>query len=142
VCSRSSSGWNGPRPPEITSDLNDPIAFYDYPEHKVHLRTTNPIETVFSTVVLRSVPRCRATPGCCGDAFKLVGCAQTRRRRITAPYVVPPIRAYDPVRPARYPLAARPPIRRTCPLLRPGTIRQHHLRGALGRQTSDRLCPR
>jgi hypothetical protein len=40
---------------KITSDLGQPLAFYDYPaEHWVHLRTTNPIESTFATVRHRS----------------------------------------------------------------------------------------
>ena len=36
---------------KITGDLNELLAFYDYPcEHWVHLRTTNPIESTFATV--------------------------------------------------------------------------------------------
>src|SRR5437763_11217013 len=36
---------------KITSDLDQLLAFFDYPaEHWVHLRTTNPIESTFATV--------------------------------------------------------------------------------------------
>jgi putative transposase len=36
---------------KITDDLEELLAFYDYPcEHWVHLRTTNPIESTFATV--------------------------------------------------------------------------------------------
>jgi transposase-like protein len=36
---------------KITDDVDEPLAFYDYPcEHWVHLRTTNPIESTFATV--------------------------------------------------------------------------------------------
>ncbi len=36
---------------KITDDLEELLAFYDYPaEHWVHLRTTNPIESTFETV--------------------------------------------------------------------------------------------
>ena len=36
---------------KITGDLDELLAFYDYPcEHWVHLRTTNPIESTFATV--------------------------------------------------------------------------------------------
>ena len=36
---------------KITDDLDELLAFYDYPaEHWVHLRTTNPIESTFATV--------------------------------------------------------------------------------------------
>jgi len=40
----------------LTKDRTALLAFYDYPaEHWVHLRTTNPIESVFSTVRHRTV---------------------------------------------------------------------------------------
>jgi transposase-like protein len=40
---------------KITGDLDQLLAFYDYPaEHWVHLRTTNPIESTFATVRHRS----------------------------------------------------------------------------------------
>ena len=40
----------------LTKDRTALLAFYDYPaEHWVHLRTTNPIESVFSTVRRRTV---------------------------------------------------------------------------------------
>src|SRR5207342_1348171 len=36
---------------KITDDLEELLAFFDYPaEHWVHLRTTNPIESTFATV--------------------------------------------------------------------------------------------
>ena len=36
---------------KITDDLDELLAFYDYPaEHWIHLRTTNPIESTFATV--------------------------------------------------------------------------------------------
>lgn len=40
---------------KITGELDTLLAFYDYPiEHWIHLRTTNPIESTFSTVRLRT----------------------------------------------------------------------------------------
>ncbi len=40
---------------KITDDQEELLAFYDFPaEHWVHLRTTNPIESTFSTVKLRT----------------------------------------------------------------------------------------
>ena len=40
---------------KITNDLDVLLAFYDYPaEHWIHLRTTNPIESTFATVRLRT----------------------------------------------------------------------------------------
>lgn len=40
---------------KITGEVDELLAFYDFPaEHWVHLRTTNPIESTFSTVKLRT----------------------------------------------------------------------------------------
>lgn len=40
---------------KITDDVDELLAFYDFPaEHWVHLRTTHPIESTFSTVKLRT----------------------------------------------------------------------------------------
>src|SRR5260370_36773762 len=40
---------------KITGDADELLAFYDYPaEPWVHLRTTNPIESTFATVRLRT----------------------------------------------------------------------------------------
>jgi transposase-like protein len=45
----------------LTKDRDDLLAFYDYPaEHWPHIRTTNPIESTFSTVRLRT----HKTRGC------------------------------------------------------------------------------
>ena len=81
---------------KITSELDTLLAFYDYPaEHWIHLRTTNPIESTFSTVRLRT----RVTRGAgsrkaaLAMAYKLLDAAQDRWRRINAPHLVPAIRA-------------------------------------------------
>jgi transposase-like protein len=40
---------------KITDDETELLAFYDFPaEHWIHLRTTNPIESTFATVRLRT----------------------------------------------------------------------------------------
>jgi transposase-like protein len=72
------------------------LAFFDFPaEHWVHLRTTNPIESAFSTVRLRQ--RVTKGPGSrargLAMAFKLLEMAQLRWRRITAGHLVPLVRA-------------------------------------------------
>jgi putative transposase len=42
---------------KITDDVDELLAFYDYPaEHWIHLRTTNPIESTFATVRHRPPP--------------------------------------------------------------------------------------
>lgn len=51
----------------LEKDRNELLAFYAFPaEHWIHLRTTNPIESTFATVRLRT-----AKPGvaCPGKAF-------------------------------------------------------------------------
>ena len=40
---------------EITDDADELLAFYDFPaDHWIHLRTTNPIESTFATIRLRT----------------------------------------------------------------------------------------
>ena len=39
----------------MTDDIEALLAFYDFPaEHWVHLKTTNPVESTFATVRLRT----------------------------------------------------------------------------------------
>ena len=81
---------------KVMDDLDRLLAFYDYPaEHWVHLRTTNPIESTFSTVRLRT----RVTRGAgsrqaaLAMAYKLLDAAQARWHKISAPELVPLVRA-------------------------------------------------
>ena len=67
------------------------LAFHDYPaEHWIHLRTTNPIESTFATVRLRT----KVTRGAGSRAatlamtFKLIESAQERWRAVNAPHLV------------------------------------------------------
>ena len=81
---------------KITDDLDVLLAFYDYPaEHWIHLRTTNPIESTFATVRLRT--RVTKGPGSraagVAMAFKLIEAAQTRWRMVNAPHLVALVRA-------------------------------------------------
>lgn len=81
---------------KITDDLDEMLAFYDYPaEHWVHLRTTNPIESTFGTVGHRTKvtrgPGSRAAG--LAMAFKLIEAAQARRRAVNAPHLVALVRA-------------------------------------------------
>jgi transposase-like protein len=71
-------------------------AFYNLPaEHWVHLRTTNPIESTFATVRLRT----KVTKGAGSAAaalamvFKLVESAQARWRAVNTPHLVALVRA-------------------------------------------------
>lgn len=81
---------------KILDELDTLLAFYDYPvEHWIHLRSTNPIESTFSTVRLRT----RVTRGAgsrqaaLAMAYKLLAAAHHRWRRINAPHLVALVRA-------------------------------------------------
>src|SRR4051794_6194197 len=81
---------------KITDDLDVLLGFYDFPaEHWIHLRTTNPIESTFATVRLRT--RVTKGPGSraagVAMAFKLIESAQTRWRAVNAPHLVALVRA-------------------------------------------------
>jgi transposase-like protein len=80
---------------KIAGSLDELLAFYDFPaEHWVHLRTTNPIESTFSTVRLRT----RVTRGsgsrkaALAMAYKLLDAAQARWHRINGAELVPLVR--------------------------------------------------
>jgi transposase-like protein len=81
---------------KVTGELDALLAFYDFPlEHHIHLRTSNPIESAFSTVRLRT----RVTKGAgsraagLAMAFKLLEAAQQNWRKVNAPHLVALVRA-------------------------------------------------
>jgi len=81
---------------KITDDEDELLAFFDFPaEHWIHLRTTNPIESTFATVRLRT----KVTKGAGSRAaalamvFKLIESAQARWRAVNAPHLVALVRA-------------------------------------------------
>jgi transposase-like protein len=81
---------------KITDDLDELLAFYDYPaEHWIHLRTTNPIESTFATVRHRT--KITKGPGSkaagIAMAFKLIEAAQGRWRAVNGSHLVPLVRA-------------------------------------------------
>ncbi|MFI1794332.1 IS256 family transposase [Streptomyces olivaceoviridis] len=81
---------------KITDDQEELLAFYDFPaEHWIHLRTTNPIESTFSTVRLRTkVTRgAGSRTAALAMVFKLVESAQQRWRAVNAPHLVALVRA-------------------------------------------------
>ncbi len=81
---------------KITDDLDQLLAFYDYPaEHWIHLRTTNPIESTFATVRLRTKVTKGAGSKAAGlaMAFKLIQAAERRWRLVNAPHLVALVRA-------------------------------------------------
>jgi len=81
---------------KITGDLDTLLEFYHYPaEHWIHLRTTNPIESTFATVRLRT--KVTKGPGSrtagLAMAYKLIDAAQGRWRAVNAPHLVALVRA-------------------------------------------------
>jgi transposase-like protein len=81
---------------KITGDLEVLLRFYNFPaEHWIHLKTTNPIESTFSTVRLRTKvtkgPGSRAAG--LAMAFKLIESAQARWRAVNGPHLVALVRA-------------------------------------------------
>lgn len=81
---------------KITEDQDQLLAFYDFPaEHWIHLRTTNPIESTFSTVRLRTkVTRgAGSRTAALAMVFKLIESAQQRWRSVNAPHLVALVRA-------------------------------------------------
>jgi putative transposase len=81
---------------KIVDDTDVLLAFFDFPaEHWVHLKTTNPIESTFATVRLRT--KVTKGPGSkaagLAMAFKLIEAAQDRWRAVNAPHLVAQVRA-------------------------------------------------
>jgi putative transposase len=69
----------------LQKDRDVLLTFYDFPaEHWRHIRTTNPIESTFSTVRLRTakVRSCFSSKTVVTMAFKLCECAQKRWQRL------------------------------------------------------------
>ncbi len=80
----------------ITDDEEEFLAFFDFPaEHWIHLRTTNPIESTFATVRLRTKVTQGAGSRAAGLAmvFKLIESAHARWRAVNAPHLVALVRA-------------------------------------------------
>jgi putative transposase len=80
---------------KIVDDAETLLAFYDFPaEHWVHLKTTNPIESTFATVRLRTKvtkgPGSRAAG--LAMAYKLLHAAQDRWRAVNGPHLVALVR--------------------------------------------------
>ncbi|MER6402054.1 IS256 family transposase [Streptomyces viridosporus] len=81
---------------KVIDDLDELLAFYDFPaEHRIHLRTTNPVESTFSTLRLRTqVTRGAGSPAAAlAMVFKLAEAAQARWRAVIAPHLVALVRA-------------------------------------------------
>lgn len=81
---------------KITDDQDVLLEFYHFPaEHWIHLRTTNPIESTFATVCLRTKVTKGAGSRAAGLAmvFKLVESAQARWPVINGSHLVPLVRS-------------------------------------------------
>jgi transposase-like protein len=81
---------------KIVDDQPALLGFYDFPaEHWIHLKTTNPIESTFATVRLRT--RVTKGPGSraagLAMAFQLLPAAQDRWRAVNGPHLVALVRA-------------------------------------------------
>ena len=69
----------------LAKDREVLLTFYDFPaEHWIHLRTTNPIESTFATVRLRTrrTKGCGSRMACLTMVFKLAQCAEKHWRRL------------------------------------------------------------
>jgi putative transposase len=69
----------------LKKDRDELLAFYDFPaEHWVHIRTTNPIESTFATVRLRSKrsKNCGSRDTTLAMVYKLMESAQKKWRKI------------------------------------------------------------
>jgi len=69
----------------LEKDKEELLAFYDFPaQHWTHIRTTNPIESVFATVRLRGkkTKNCGSRETTLAMTFKLIQSAQKRWRRL------------------------------------------------------------
>jgi transposase-like protein len=97
----------------LERDWTDFVTFFDFPEeHWVHLRTSNPIESIFAGVRLRTnaSKRLRAAESALYLVFKLVLRLSLNWRRITAPNQLRLLLAGHQFRDGRLLLEASPPV--------------------------------
>jgi putative transposase len=69
----------------LAKDRDSLLTFYDFPaEHWIHIRTTNPIESTFATVRLRTAKTrgCVSRAGILAMVFKLTKSAEQRWRKL------------------------------------------------------------
>ena len=75
----------------LAKDRDVLLTFYDFPaEHWVHLRTTNPIESMFATVRLRTrrTKGCGSRVACLTMVFKLAQSAEKRWRALNGSHLL------------------------------------------------------
>jgi putative transposase len=78
----------------LLKDKEELLAFYDFPaEHWQHLRTSNPIESTFATVRLRTskTKGAGSRTACLAMAFKLVQSAQNHWRKLNGSTLLPAV---------------------------------------------------
>jgi len=78
----------------LAKDREVLLTFYDFPaDHWVHLRTTNPIESTFATVRLRTrrTKGCGSRTACLTMVFKLVECAERHWRALNGAALIPEV---------------------------------------------------
>jgi transposase-like protein len=78
----------------LLKDKEELLAFYDFPaEHWQHLRTSNPIESTFATVRLRTskTKGAGSRAACLAMAFKLVESAQNHWRKLNGSTLLPTV---------------------------------------------------
>lgn len=78
----------------LVKDRDVLLTFYEFPaEHWVHLRTTNPIESTFATVRLRTARTkgCGSRTACLTMVFKLAQCAEKHWRQLNGKELIPEV---------------------------------------------------
>jgi transposase-like protein len=78
----------------LAKDREELLAFYDFPaEHWRHIRTTNPIESTFATVRLRTrrTQGCGSRTACLTMVFKLAQCAERNWRQLNGSVLLPDV---------------------------------------------------
>ena len=78
----------------LTKDREVLLAFYDFPaEQWIHVRTTNPIESTFATVRLRTkrTKGCGSRVACLAMVFKLTMCAEKTWRALNGSTLLPDV---------------------------------------------------
>ena len=80
----------------LERDWDRMVAFYDFPEaHWRHLRTTNPVESPFASVRLRTNAgkRYKRVQGATALIWRVLRVAETRFRKLNAPELLPAVYA-------------------------------------------------